>query len=274
MIILVGTNGNLAKSILRTYPHKLIHTIKREEFIKWGQEDGLLSIDNYFSAAKILPTIIINATGIIDKSVSQFLMQRINVDLPHNLLRFGEINETKIVTFGSVMENFANIVQGNKYLTTKNNLFQIVNQPKFRTNSLHIQIHTWYGGDSIHKSMFLGEILHAIKTKTEFFMTSGMQIREYHHISDDTKVVNSLLAQDKSGVHQISHGKGLSLRFIAESIFSHYNLNKLLKLGAIADPLVEIFHPIFEPSNFLEGFEFRSTIPALLDYTDDIIKKD
>ena len=114
MIILVGTNGNLAKCILRTYPHELIHTIKREEFIKWGHENGLLSIHNYFSAAKVLPTIIINATGIIDKSVSQFLMQRINVDLPHNLLRFGEINEIKIVTFGSVMENFASMVQGNE----------------------------------------------------------------------------------------------------------------------------------------------------------------
>ncbi len=129
MIILVGTNGNLAKSILRTYPQELIHTVKREEFIKWGQENGLLSIDNNFSAAKVIPTIIINATGIIDKSVSKILMQRINVDLPHNLLRFGEINEIKIVTFGSVMENFANMVQGNEYLTTKNNLFQIVNQP-------------------------------------------------------------------------------------------------------------------------------------------------
>ena len=111
--------------------------------------------------------------------------------------------------------------------------------------------------------MFMGQMLKALRANTRFSMTSGAQLREYHHVDDEAKVIIALGSKFDHGCFDISHGYNISLYDLAHSIFEHFNKIDLLGVGDIESPSIEAFEPIFKPQTYIQNHNFRKTLPAI-----------
>ena len=67
--------------------------------------------------------------------------------------------------------------------------------------------------------MFLGGIYHALKNNLPFPMTSGEQLREYHHILDEVNAIDFLVQEENDEVINLSHGDPVRLCDLAMNIF-------------------------------------------------------
>jgi nucleoside-diphosphate-sugar epimerase len=114
--------------------------------------------------------------------------------------------------------------------------------------------------------MFLGQIASAIFNNKTFEMTSGEQLREYHHIEDDAQAIGWLLNSNTSGIVQISHGHPIKLATMATEIFKHFNCVNLLEIGAKNDTDNENMMTSFHKKTYLDGIHFRNTIDGVISY--------
>jgi nucleoside-diphosphate-sugar epimerase len=165
------------------------------------------------------------------------------------------------------MENFDAMSISNPYLFSKKQYYNyLIEKQNKKSNSIHLQIHTWYGLKSLKQFMFLGQMFSAIQNRDFFPMSSGDQLREYHHISDDLNFLTYLLNIDASGVIEINHGETVSLKSLAEYVFSYFDLSDLLKIGSLPEPRQDNFQTEFTPSGELGSHNFRKTLPGVIEY--------
>ncbi len=100
----------------------------------------------------------------------------------------------------------------NRYVQSKTLLNHYVKSLNSQHNSVaHIQLHTLYGVGAPSPFMFLGQILSALRNDSVFEMTSGCQLREYHHFLDDTEAIKQILESQTTGVVNLSNGKPVTL---------------------------------------------------------------
>lgn len=214
------------------------------------------------------PTDVICAAGEVDPNAPESRLFEANVELPLAIYR--AIRSTRgthrFFTFGSVHESVVELGADNRYLNSKRRLLEERKAEMSREEGPqwnHIQLHTLYGGLRSHSHMFLGQIEEALRTSNDFEMSSGDQLREYHHVEDVAKNVLSIL--ERTGYENtldLSSGEPLSLKEIATSIFQHFGAEKQLHLGTLPDPAGEIYTPQFKRSPSL--FVYRPAIPNIL----------
>ena len=83
----------------------------------------------------------------------------INFHLPKRLQEISLKRNFKLVTFGTIMEKFDGIATSNPYIFSKRKyLDYLIQSGHTKSNALHLQIHTWYGGANLKPFMFLGEM--------------------------------------------------------------------------------------------------------------------
>ncbi len=247
------------------YQDTEIRIIGSEIAQRWTDEDSLNKVENDLEYLKIFPDLIINAAGEINPKARPSKLLAVNYFLPRNLQDYSQRKGIKLVTFGSILENLEDVANSNPYLTSKRKYFDYFEKEiSHNTNSLHLQIHTWYGLKMPSNSMFLGQMYQALKDKKVFHMSDGNQLREYHNVFDDLKAVQHLLKQETDGVVQINHGEVFSLREIAKSIFDSFNSTNLLCIGTVSAPEHEVFVKHFQPNALLESIQFRPTIEGLI----------
>jgi nucleoside-diphosphate-sugar epimerase len=185
-----------------------------------------------------------------------------NYEFPRYLYTLCQQTGLKLITLGSVHENYPQLLSSNLYLQSKFKLKEFLVKKDFK-DSLHFQFHTWYGGNKVHEQMFLGQIINSIRHRSVFKLNSGDQKREYHHIEDDAKCLLKTLLKRSVGCFEISHGQPVTLRDISNSIFSFFNCEDYLQ---IADsPILaeyDINYDVFKTSNCA----FRPTIEGLINY--------
>ena len=133
------------------------------------------------------------------------------------------------------------------------------------STTLHIQLHTLYGLGEPSPFMFLGQILSALRNNVAFKMTSGCQLREYHHFLDDAEVIQKICGSEITGVVDLSHEKPISLKDIAQQVFLAFDKNNLLKIGSLPEPPEENYDKIFKPKKINDA-SFRDTLPAIVNY--------
>jgi nucleoside-diphosphate-sugar epimerase len=265
VILIVGSNGNLSSALQQMYQDTEIRIIGSEIAQRWTDEDSLNKVENDLEDLKIFPDLIINAAGEINPKARPSKLLAVNYFLPRNLQDYSQRKGIKLVTFGSILENLEDVANSNPYLTSKRKYFDYFEKEiSHNTNSLHLQIHTWYGLKMPSNSMFLGQMYQALKDKKVFHMSDGTQLREYHNVFDDLKAVQQLLKQETDGVVQINHGEVFSLREIAKSIFDSFNSTNLLCIGTVSAPEHEVFVKHFQPNALLESIQFRPTIEGLI----------
>jgi nucleoside-diphosphate-sugar epimerase len=263
--MVVGSMGNLSLALQNAYRDEEIRIVGSDLVHNWSYENAEDEIRKDIENFGINPRVIFNAAGLLDPNASLDELLRVNFHLPKNLLLYCNANDIKLVTFGTVMENLDNLSRSNSYLFSKMRYFDFLTKSHIpNEQSLHLQIHTWYGTVVQKKHMFLGQMFSAVKNQEVFNMSSGTQLREYHHIYDDINAVQYLLRRDAKGIVQVNHGDSLSLAEIATSVFDFFNSLHLLEINSLATPEHEILRKEFEFNNLLEPINFRSTIPGII----------
>lgn len=122
--------------------------------------------------------------------------------------------------------------------------------------------------------MFLGEIMNAINSNEVFHMSSGKQLREYHHIEDDVDSIIELLENNMGGILQINHGDARPIREIAQNIFRYFDKESLLDINYNSDPPGENLLTRFQPLKISSCNTFRPIFPSLTTYLERFIKYD
>jgi len=273
MILLIGGHGNLSLAAQRYFGGSKIHIVGSEVARLWCKKNAGELISNYFENLTVRPDLIINTSGIVNPQLEFSKLLDANYHLPLNLNLYSQQSGIKLVTFGTIMENNLEISNSNPYLFSKRKYFEYLLNSKLDRNSLHLQIHTWYGGNRLHNHMFLGQIYNALMRKISFEMSSGAQLREYHHINDDLAALQLLLELNCYGVHQINHGEVISLRELAESIFRSYGLLELLKVNKLKMSQYEILQKNFVRDRLLNSIHFRDTRVGVLAYFKELQKE-
>ena len=267
MILLIGRNGNLSKAIQYYFSSENLHVVGSDVANQWVTSTSNEDIEVYLDNLKEKPTIVLYASGIIDPNAPLKDLLNINFNLPRMLEEISFKRNFKLVTFGTIMEKFDAISESNPYIFSKRQyLDYLLQSGHSKSNSLHLQIHTWYGGENLKPFMFLGQMYSAIQKREIFRMSSGGQLREYHHVYDDLNVLKFLLSVDANGVIEMNHGETVSLRALAEYVFSNFDLSNLLQIGALPSPDQEIFRIEYAPSGPLKVENFRKTLPGVVEY--------
>lgn len=266
---LIGAQGRLGRAIIAEGFGENFVSLERSVYEDWAENGAENKISNYFKKKKAENSVIFVTSGVLDPRVPEEEHFRVNYFLPKNIIRGASRLGFKVVTFGTVMEDFIRS-RPNSYIKSKVRLREDVE--RFAAKQfpvLHLQLHTLYGLELAHPFMFLGQLVQSIKSGVPLEMTSGQQLREYHHYADDAKAIRALAETSITGALHLSHGESLSLKTIAQYIFQFFEKPSLLHLGALPDPKEENYHKKFIPNEMIAPIRFRKTLPALTKYIKD-----
>lgn len=260
---ILGSNGNLGRSITKLYDdYSPMQVISRVDCINWESERSIAEIRDYFRARtdNHEKNRLYICSGITDPD-QRNLNLAINFEMPKNLILACEKLNFEFVTFGTIQEEFE---LSNHYIDSKR-LFSNWVRTSDLPNVDNYKLHTLFGGHRFDNSMFLSQILAALLKNERFFMSSGAQIREYHHISDIAQIVDWYSKRRGISVDKISHGKPLPLRSIAEYIFERFDRLELLIIDETRSTAGENFNRVF-PNTLPPGFQDRDVLPEIGDW--------
>jgi dTDP-4-dehydrorhamnose reductase len=266
VILVVGSQGNLSLATRNLFVQEEIHIVGSEIAKNWCDAQGPNQIDDYVESLQTRPKLIINAAGIVNPLADVSKLVEVNYYLPRNLHIYCKNNNIKLVTFGTIMETNLNLSNSNAYMRSKRMFFDYLRMSNGIDQTLHLQIHTWYGGHRFHDHMFLSQMFKAIKAKTRFQMSSGLQFREYHHISDDLIALKFLLEQEHAGIFQMNHGEAMSLKDLAKSVFEAFDSLGLLEMNKLESPKNEFLTNDFHRNSILDSVYFRDTQRGIVDH--------
>lgn len=264
-LYLIGGRGRLARAISAEFLDIETVSLDRSTYEDWSQDGASEKVSRYFDHRTEDKSIVFIASGLLDPNLSEEELLRVNYVLPKNVIESASKLGIKVITFGTVMEGL--IQSKNPYIQSKKKLHNYVEMmAKNQRLVQHIQLHTHYGIGHPNSFMFLGQILHSIKTNRPFQMTSGRQLREYHHVEDEAAAIRLIADSSISGIVNLSHGKPVSLRAIAENVFDALGKSHLLQVGALPEPAEENYDQIFQMNKMIEGTNFRETLPSINEY--------
>jgi nucleoside-diphosphate-sugar epimerase len=265
MIFIVGARGRLGQALLRQYGPEQTHCLERSVYERWSEAGSAAAIAAWFAPWKDSGATIFVTSGLLDPKLAPEQHASVNVDLPRNIIDGVAGLGLKVTTFGTVMETL--LAQQNPYVRSKSELGRLVAERAAAGAALcHIRVHTLYGGGQPSPFMFLGLMFGALQNGTPFKMTSGKQLREYHHVDDEAAAIAALEAAGVRGVTDLSHGQPVSLSTLATAVFDGFGAPALLQLGALPEPQDENYGTVFARHAALEQAAFRDTLPAVVAY--------
>jgi nucleoside-diphosphate-sugar epimerase len=274
VILVIGSNGLVSTAIQQRYTDQKMVVVSSQIAKSWAVSNSESRIREYVKSLRIRPSKIINCAGLTNPELSKQMHVNVNFELPKNLLKFAQEEEIELITFGSVMENNPELCQQNPYLMSKEMFFSHLSDTiKTSSKLLHLQLHTLYGGKKLHSHMFLGQMFAAIQQGEEFKMTNGLQLREYHHIDDDIQALGRIIGAKNYGIIEISHNEKLTLRTIAEFVFSEFNIISKLKLGELPNPSIELYKSGNNLALDKQANGFRASLPGITDYLRGLLGK-
>ncbi|MFL6709535.1 MAG: NAD-dependent epimerase/dehydratase family protein [Massilia sp.] len=264
MKFIVGARGRLGRALADQFGPDTALSLERGDYQHWGEAGGAVAAGSFLDAhAKPGDTILV-ASGLLDPALPPSEHAKVNVDLPAHIIEAAAGRDVSVVTFGTVMETLQ--ANPNPYVRSKVALSHIVDRAAASQPLIHIRVHTLYGVGEPSPFMFLGQLLSSLRQRTPFEMTSGRQLREYHHVQDEARAVAALCAAGARGVFDLSSGQPLSLRDLAIGVFDAFGMPELLRLGARPEPAEENYGAVFQPHSALEQGAFRPAIPSVINY--------
>lgn len=274
-IYITGGRGRLGQALASEYAGAGVDVVllERDVYQEWAADGADRAIARYFERdSRSGDSVVCVASGLLDPRLPHDSLLAVNYRLPRNVISAALPLGMRVVTFGTVMEAMHNV--GNAYIDSKRRLGEYVNSACGRGAVTHVQIHTLYGSGAPTPSMFLGQIAHALHAGEPFRMTSGRQLREYHHVADDAGAIRWLVESGSPGTVALSHGRPVTLRQIADAVFEAFGKRELLKIGALPDPEQENYETIFEPLSFPCSVKFRESLPAIVEYMTSNLRRD
>jgi nucleoside-diphosphate-sugar epimerase len=176
-------------------------------------------------------------------------------------------SSSRYLTFGTIHEDFPDLCRANPYFETKRELSLLVSRMGAPERFRHLRLHTVYGGTP-KEHMFLGQMVQALRTNTVFKMSSGEQLREYHHADDIAGAAQTLLSRAWIGdpLMELSSGRPVRLATLAQAVFAAFGKEHLLEIGAIHRHAQENVLRTFERSPEWILGESRDAVEGVIAY--------
>lgn len=257
--VIVGSTGLIGSAWKRFQPSAM--SVERSEIRKWLTDKSHSSLEDFLDQLPKNNEIEIhlcfgntNSTGTLES-----LMQ-INCDLPFLIAKEALKRNYRVFSYGSALEDFG---IRNNYFESKRSLTKQLMQIDTKNLWSNIRLHTLYSDSLPHSHMFLGQIYIALQNHEEFKMTSGNQLREFHHVDDVIEILDSELRMNSSQQVEVSHGKPLQLIHVAHYLFEVFASQSLLNRYAYPDDPLDNYTKIFTVSPVQDKMIFRETLPAL-----------
>lgn len=244
-ILLLGAGGQLGSALRRRLPAALT--------VPWRMPD---LPDGPFD--------LVLANGLTDPRADPAALAEANLEQPRRLIEIALRRDGRVMSFGSVMEWFPEACHGNPYLAGKLALGRWIESLDASGRVCHVRLHTLYGGPP-RPHMFLGQIVAALVARRVFAMSSGEQLREYHHSDDIAASVAALLARPwDASVLDVSHARPVRLVDLARAVFEALERPESLRVGALAAAPGENRDKVFPRSpDWLIGTP-RDTLPGVI----------
>lgn len=269
-IFIIGGNSRLAKALVNYYDNGSFFLLKRGIYESWYDKSKRSIIRDYFKSQITSDSIVFITSGILNSKEKSQTINDVNYKLPWNIIKALEGLEVTIVTFGTILENIKD--SSNNYVKSKIKLSEkILTFKSSKAKVIHFRLHTLYGYGYPSEFMFLGQLYNSIKNKREFYMSSGYQIREYHHLDDVAQSIDVVIRNDVDGVIELTSGNGIMLRDLAKGIFNEFDLTDLLKIGSLDIQHKEKFSNDYTKNEILTGVAFRDPVDGVCDYLKTII---
>ena len=265
MKLVIGGRGRLGQALVRAWPAGDALCLDRALYDGWAHAGAEQEVARFFAPWAGTASTVFVASGLLDPKLAPDAHQKVNLDLPRNVIAGAASLGLKVVTFGTVMESL--LAQHNPYIQSKAALgCHVAELAAAGQPVTHVRVHTLFGGGAPSPFMFLGQILTALRQRTRFNMTLGNQLREYHHVDDEARAIRALDAAGVSGVLDLSHGEPISLRELATTVFAACGAADLLRLGALAEPLEENYSTVFTRHPLLGPQAYRPALPVIVDF--------
>jgi nucleoside-diphosphate-sugar epimerase len=259
MMYVIGGRGRLGRAVLKSSGAARSFALPREVYAEWWRPHAPLEIQHYFSDAPAGSSVLV-AAGLLDPALPGAEHERVNFDLPARVIEGACAAGLRVLTIGTAMEGL--VAQPNPYIASKAKLGHMVAEVAAMGHAVtHLQVHTLYGGGEPAPFMFLGQMCEALRGEQPFKMSSGRQLREYHHVDDDAHAIGAVSEAKVDGVLALSHGDPCMLRDLAMRVFETVGRTDLLKIGGRADPTEDNYGAVLARPSVLAGLNFR---PALL----------
>ncbi|MDP9812927.1 nucleoside-diphosphate-sugar epimerase [Rhizobium tibeticum] len=266
MIFVVGGNGRLGRAINAYYGETNTQSLAHSVYQDWWMPTSSKEIYKYFAPWEQTNSIIYIASGLLDPKLDAADLMRVNYHLPMNIMEGVADLGIRVVTFGTVLETLFS-GSGNHYVQSKRALCGYVEQAvSNRRDVAHLRLHTLYGIGDPAPFMFLGLVFNALRSRAPFEMTLGRQLREYHHFTDEADAIHRFTQDWKPGVTELNHGQPVTLKDIATTLFSAFDVESLLRVGALPEPAEENYEKSFQKPEFLANCTFRDTLPGVVEY--------
>lgn len=260
----IGSRGRLGRAILSSLPANSTVAPDRSVYANWWQMGASSDAARYLNNAPAGSVVLIVA-GLLDPALPSKDHQRINLQLPIQILDAARETGLRVITFGTALESLVD--QINPYIASKSELGQMIAERAAQGDDVaHVQMHTLYGGGLPAEHMFLGQMLKALQENRPFEMSGGHQLREYHHVDDAVAGLHALLAHGLTGRHTLSHGAPCTLRELALYVYSTLERRQSLRLGAIPEPIADNYVTVFPKPTWLDGVNFRPALPGISTY--------
>lgn len=271
MIFIIGGKGRLGQAIMASYPKNEVTLLDRSIYQDWWHDNSSEKIVTFFSQWSNSNSIIFVTAGLLDPELSIEKLLRVNYLLPMHIIEGAAKIGLRVLTFGTVMEKF--FANKNPYIYSKALLGNYISTSSAAEGTaLHLRLHTLYGGTGLPSPfMFLGQIYLALKSQIVFKMTSGNQLREYHHIDDDVQAIPPLVDAKTNGIIDLNHGKPINLKDMASYIFQSFHCENLLHINALPEPKEENYGEVLQRPEALKNFKFRETLPSIVTYLRTIL---
>jgi nucleoside-diphosphate-sugar epimerase len=263
MNVVLGENGEIARGLAKHLTSSQLIVVPRREFLPWLDSSSIRLL-RFLEEIVTLSTNPINihvSVGVTNPASDSEVLDKINVELPNRIIASSKDLPVRIITYGTVHE-YSKIQ--NPYIHSKRQLWKSIENFDDSYSVLHLRLNTIYSDLAPKEHMFLGQLLMSLRRAEEFHMSSGNQIRQFHHIEDLVAVVDDILGNPmESRFFDVCGQEYLTLRTVAEGVLSHFGMDHLLRLGSMPENSSEVFQPPNLRNSVKESL-FRPAISGLI----------
>jgi nucleoside-diphosphate-sugar epimerase len=266
MNFVLGARGQLGKALVAASELAPIVALERGDYAEWWRDDAADAVTRFFRSRFEDGAVVYVAAGILHPGAEAEDHERANFRLPRNVVLGAARAGLRTVTFGTAMETVMGDQSSSPYVASKLRLGNFVQNLPPKAGALHVRLHTLYGGGPPHPFMFLGQIWAALATGSEFRMSPGKQLREYHHVEDDVAALRLVVESGARGALDLSHGSPIALCDLARHVFEQFQRLELLQLGALSAPATDNYSRVFARPAVLSDVHFRDALSGVVDY--------
>jgi len=254
--ILFGASGQIGRVIKKLLPEA--QTLAWAEVAEMQPEELKQRILKDMDPSSRKTAILAN--GVTNPNLSENELMSSNLYFPQKVAKIFDGDSCfRMLTLGSIMENFPAACAKNTYLRSKLELgCWMSRQAKRQVHQfLHVRIHTIYGA-GLRPYMFLGQMRDALMRSERFSISSGNQLREYHHVEDiaDALIKIAKMEWNFGPILELNSGQPVQLKQLAQEVFKAFHREKDLEVGGLENAPGENFSVAFKrtPASFLPFF--------------------